>query len=323
MRWVDLFAGAGGASIGISRAGGKHVACYDLDPDAVNTLLAADLPAHKIDLAETSLAHLKGKVDAVWCSTPCQPWSHAGARKGAADERNLWPAALARIAEMRPTWAIFEQVPAALHHQKKAACDKGARPAPSACAACYFDAVILPGIRALFPHAQWAVLDAADFGVPQHRRRLFIVAGPRAVPWPRRTHGPGPCLRPWRTMGEALGLTSALGGGHNGTTGGAPILREIAAEPSPTILTMPSAQRGPFAVIGGGTNPHGPNRAHERTVRDLTAEPAPCVTAIQVGNAGPWVVSQNSPRTAVLDPVSSAPFRRRELCIWDAHRRLS
>ena len=79
------------------------------------------------------------------------------------------------------------------------------RPDPAKCPGCYFERVILPDLRARFEHVGWWLLDAADYGVPQHRRRVILWAGPRPLTEPAPTHGPGRAL-PWVSMGEALGL---------------------------------------------------------------------------------------------------------------------
>ncbi|MCP4437104.1 MAG: DNA cytosine methyltransferase [Proteobacteria bacterium] len=87
-----------------------------------------------------------------------------------------------------------------------------------ACPGCYLRRVIIPQLEERFDVVEWRVLDAAAYGVPQHRRRIFIVAGPRAIRWPEPTHGPptaqaslfGPGLKPYVTVRDALDLEGTL-----------------------------------------------------------------------------------------------------------------
>ena len=241
MRAVDLFAGAGGASMGIEAAGCELVQAVEVDR------LAGI--AHRLNLPHVPLyrGDVRGwqpvAADLWWASPPCQAWSSAGAKRGAQDERNGWPWVFDALdrAEHRPTWLICENVRGLLWHTKS--CGD-----PMTCPGCYWERVVLVEARRRFESVQVWTLDAADYGVPQHRRRVFLVCGPHAVNAPAATHG-GDGL-PWVTMGDALGLGR---------------------------------------IIGGGGNPHGKGRAHERNFRDLTHEPSTCVAAAQIGNAGPWV----------------------------------
>ena len=186
-------------------------------------------------------------ADMWWASPPCQAWSKAGARLGAKDIRNGWPWVWEAYdrASVKPHWLFVENVAGMTHHSSSGCGD------PATCARCYLDAVVLPELRARFPHVVSRVLDAADYGVPQHRRRLFIVASVKPYNWPQATHGDG--LAPYVTCHEAIGLGEGV------------------------------------RVIGGGGNPHGKNKGHERNYRDLTDEPMLTVTAVRVGNRGPWI----------------------------------
>ena len=91
MNVVELFAGAGGAAIGLGRAGMRHQLCIEWDTAACTTLQHAGLPALCHDLREPLPFTLAPRPDVVWASPPCQAWSTAGKRKGAQDERNGWP----------------------------------------------------------------------------------------------------------------------------------------------------------------------------------------------------------------------------------------
>ncbi|MFZ5480628.1 MAG: DNA cytosine methyltransferase [Myxococcota bacterium] len=178
---LDLFAGAGGAALGLHGEGFEHVACVERDPSAVATLRAAGFPAVEADVRDLDYAALAGTIDVLWASPPCQAWSTANqhaARKGADDvARNGWPWTLRVVRAIRPRWAIFENVRNAVR---------------------YVERHVVPELRRLFPHVAVWTLNAADHGVPQSRTRLFVIAGPRPVS--------APATEPRRSMRSAIGV---------------------------------------------------------------------------------------------------------------------
>lgn len=199
---LTLFAGAGGADLGMRRAGVEHIACVEGDATACATLVAAGFPAVHAWIgtpppgSDVPAWTWDGSpVDLLWASPPCQPYSAAGKMLGADDPRDGWPATLATIRRVRPTWVIIENV--------------GGAPIEE-WAAELRGSMFRPG---LYPHVATRFLDAADWGLPSHRRREFLVAGPVPYRWPEPTHaGPGAPvearrrLLPWVGMGEALNL---------------------------------------------------------------------------------------------------------------------
>ena len=205
MNALVLFAGAGGADIGLRSAGFDHLACVEGDEKACATLRAAGFPAVHAWIGDGPQPErtVRGRVqpplpvwrhdgqpvDLLWASPPCQPYSRAGSRLGADDTRDGWPATLAAIREVRPVWVVIENVVGS--------------PASG-----WADA-----LRPLYPEVTVWRADAVDWGLPSHRDRLYIVAGPRRWTPPAPTHyGPRvPWLLrarrvPWRSFGEALGL---------------------------------------------------------------------------------------------------------------------
>ena len=265
MRCIELFAGAGGAALGLEAAGMHHAALCEWDASACATLRAAGLgPVVEGDVRDLDAieAVAGSSCDLLWSSFPCQAFSTAGKRLGASDERNGWPWTVDAIDRFRPRWFLAENVRGLLCHSSEGCGD------PATCPRCYFDSVILEQLRERFAHVGWWLLDAADYGVPQHRRRVFIWAGPESLTPPTRTHGPGMFTRPWLSMGEALELSSAR-------------------------------------VIGGGRNPTSdPN--DRRTYRDLTDEPSTTIAAVQIGNAGPFVVAAGDTRAGMPRPIDQA-----------------
>lgn len=99
------------------------------------------------------------ELDLICGGTPCQSFSVAGLRKGLADPRgNLALVYLAIVDRYRPRWIVWENVPGVL--SSNGGRDLGA---------------FLGGLGQLGYHAAWRVLDAQHFGVPQRRRRVFVV----------------------------------------------------------------------------------------------------------------------------------------------------
>jgi len=264
MRAVELFAGAGGASLGLEQAGVEHAALCEWDADACATLRAAGMgPVVEGDVRDlAAIAAVAGEsCDLLWSSFPCQAWSVAGSRRGAQDERNGWPWTVDAIDRFKPRWLLAENVRGLTFHTRKGGCGD-----PQRCPGCYLERVILADLRERFACAGYWVLNAANYGVPQRRQRVILWAGPVELTEPPATHRDPrknadlfDDRKPWASMGEALGLTAGE------------------------------------RVIGGGSNPREPGDAAARSYRDLTDEPSTTVAAAQIGNAGPWVLSLPSP----------------------------
>jgi len=283
MRAIELFAGAGGAALGLEQAGIEHAALCEWDASACATLRAAGLgPVVEGDVRDLdAIAAVAGEsCDLLWSSFPCQAWSVAGARKGAQDERNGWPWTVDAIDRFAPRWFLGENVRGLTFHSKSGCGD------PMTCPGCYLERVILPDLRERFAHAGYWVLNAADYGVPQHRRRVILWAGPVELTEPKPTHRDPKAnadmfdtRQPWVSMGEALGLGRTIA--YNGqkkavgprpgkdASGKRPPGRFVeakfdTADPAPTLPTRSGALQ--VRYIGGGRN-------------------------ASDGNAGPWVVA--------------------------------
>ena len=253
---VELFAGAGGAALGLHAAGVEHLRCVEWDKDAAATLGAAGFPAVCGDVRDLSLcAGLE--PDLVWSSFPCQCWSSAGKRLGPEDDRNGWPWTVDAIDAMSPRWFVAENVTGLTQHRGE--CASGCV-GPELCPRAYLDRVILAQLRERFPWVACRVLNASSYGVPQHRRRLIIVAGPRPIDWPAPTHGKptgqgdlfGRKLLPWRTVCDALGLSGLVHtGGIDYRFRADRKTRERPRptdEPSPTVSSAANMMLAPPAV---------------------------------------------------------------------------
>jgi DNA (cytosine-5)-methyltransferase 1 len=171
---LSLFSGVGGFDLGLERAGFRIVAQCDNDPFC-NKVLAKHWPGvtRYDDVRRISHALFAGGRDAnadtahpapslVCGGFPCQDLSVAGKRAGLSGERSgLWFEFHRVLSELRPAFCLIENVPGLLSSNEGRDF-----------------AIVLDGLGQLWPAVGWAVLDSQHFGVPQRRRRVYIVGGP-------------------------------------------------------------------------------------------------------------------------------------------------
>lgn len=157
--FIDLFAGIGGIRIAFEKQGGTCVFSSEWDKFAQQTYAANfhDVPAGDIRLIdETNLPH----HDVLTAGFPCQPFSHAGLKMGFDDTRGTLFFEIARIIRyQRPALVLLENVKGFMSH------DKGKT----------FE-VVRSVLTDLGYEVHAKVLNAKDFGVPQNRERVYIVA---------------------------------------------------------------------------------------------------------------------------------------------------
>jgi DNA (cytosine-5)-methyltransferase 1 len=110
MRVLDLFSGIGGFSLGLERAGMTTVAFCEIEefPRRVLAKHWPHVPIHH-DVRTLKGADV-GAADVICGGYPCQPFSLAGKRGGAEDDRHLWPEMRRLVDELRPAWVIGENV---------------------------------------------------------------------------------------------------------------------------------------------------------------------------------------------------------------------
>lgn len=110
MRVGSLFAGIGGFDLGLERAGMRVVWQSEIDPYASAVLRKhwPTIPNHG-DIRNVRAGAVE-PVDLICGGFPCQPFSHAGKRVGAQDDRHLWPEMCRVIDELRPAFVIGENV---------------------------------------------------------------------------------------------------------------------------------------------------------------------------------------------------------------------
>lgn len=158
---VEICAGAGGQALGLEMAGFAHAALVEIEPEAQRTL-RLNRPSWNTlengDVREFSGTAYKG-IDLLAGGVPCPPFSVAGKQLGDNDDRNLFPEAIRLVDEMRPRAVMLENVRGLLDsvfdsYRKK----------------------IKDDLRRLGYEAEWRLLNASDFGVPQLRPRVVFVA---------------------------------------------------------------------------------------------------------------------------------------------------
>ena len=162
---IDLFCGAGGLSLGFAAAGFK-VSGVDHCPHSVSTYLQNLGTAQCRHLDEsTSLP----AADVLIAGPPCQPWSRAGKRLGEKGMRDGLAATIAAVSAIAPLAAVIENVGAISRGKGRSRLNRLKRE-----------------LRKLGYAVTEGVLNAAEFGVPQNRRRTFILAflGEKAIDLP-------------------------------------------------------------------------------------------------------------------------------------------
>lgn len=200
---VEVFAGGGGLAVGLREAGFRTVAAVELEPHAAATFKAnhPTVQVFRQDVRTVRGSMIMplagGCVDALAACPPCQGFSSLTSKWRKDDLRNSLVAEVGRLAdELRPRAIMVENVPGLAQ--------KG-RP--------LFDA-LLDQLHGLGYTTNWAVLQVADFGVPQRRRRLVLLAGLGFhIDMPSVTHSRTGAdgLPKWRTVRDTIsGLTEPV-----------------------------------------------------------------------------------------------------------------
>lgn len=158
----SLCTGYGGLELGLAELTDVRLLWVADNDPAATKVLAHHYP-HAVNLGDLTAVDWARvlRVDAITAGWPCQPWSLAGKREGAKDERAIWPAVADAVRSVRPRLVFLENVPSI------AAAGELARACGDLASAGYVGA--------------WDSVRAADVGAPHRRERLFIV-GARADP---------------------------------------------------------------------------------------------------------------------------------------------
>ena len=186
VKTLSLFSGAGGLDIGFHDVGFDIRSMVEIDEKFSNTLTAntgkekyfGDSSVHNVDIKDVS-AECFDDVDFIIGGPPCQTFSAAGRRAagvpGLKDSRgNLFEEYVRLLHELQPRGFLFENVYGVIGAENGTAWKK-----------------ILSAFRGVGYEVSWRILDSADYGVPQHRERVFIVGIKNDhFHFPRPTHGP-------------------------------------------------------------------------------------------------------------------------------------
>ena len=193
--FIDLFAGAGGLTLGFKSAGLEPVFAVEIDPWAARTYKAnfgAHVLDHPIETVDTFPA-----ADVVIGGPPCQGFSPLGRDRdeGSRTELNrLWRHFLRAVEQVRPRVFLIENVPEFLKSDQFATFMRTAKR------------------RIPEYEVDWQVLNAAEYGVPQRRRRGFVIGSRVGAPlWPAPTHGAGSSTgEPFMSVRDAIGDLPAV-----------------------------------------------------------------------------------------------------------------
>jgi DNA (cytosine-5)-methyltransferase 1 len=250
---IDLYAGAGGLSLGLTKVGFSLVDAVEQNAEACATFasLHHGLSAEPRPIEEVGFRQHRGEIALLAGGPPCQPFSNGGKRLGRSDPRDGFPDFLRVISEVQPEAVLIENVPGLISGKR--------RP--------YF-ATLLRALRGRRYSVSWAVLNAAEYGVPQKRTRLFIVGSRKGkFEFPPPTHGCN-ARRPYVPSGQVLDPAEVDGSpnnsivtyarrpdirpspydGHLFNGGGRAINLEA---PAPTILASAGGNKTPFVDAAG------------------------------------------------------------------------
>lgn len=259
---IDLFAGAGGLTLGMKAAGVRTIVAVEVEPYRTVTF-TRHTPGATVLAADIRTIDFKGyrdRVELVYGGPPCQPFSSGGLRRAEKDARDMIPEFLRAVNEVRPQAVLMENVPGLVSGDRLK----------------YLSEVI-ERLEDGGYNVIWKVLNAADYGVPQKRRRLFVVGvRNRTFHFPDETHGPG---APYPHVAVRAALPSEQVGASN---------------PSRVFFARnPDLRPSPYDghLFNGGGRPIDPSR--------------PCHTIL---------ASAGGNKTHFLDPLGRVPEYHRHLC---------
>ena len=219
---IDLFSGAGGTGLGSQAAGFRILAAVEINSNAVKTyehnlgvkVEQTDITELEAEKFREKLGLQKRQLDVLVGCPPCQGFTRMRNGNGATDERNdLVLQYLEYVKEFQPRFAVFENVPGLVRskHGKE------------------FYRKLCDGLRELNYALIEHIVNAADYGVPQHRRRIIVVAGRdhESPPFPEATHA-NPRSRkvekgvqkPWLTVRATIADFPEVSAGQDGSLEG-------------------------------------------------------------------------------------------------------
>jgi len=163
LRSLSLFSGGGGLDIGFDRAGFDHIASFEIREDAATVLRTARTHWTVYGGPDGDVCHVnwrkyRGMVDVLHGGPPCQPFSHAGYQSGASDVRDMFPELVRAVQGVEPRIFVAENVPGLAAKKFNE----------------YVKKTIYAPLSGKYVITTFT-LEAASFGVPQRRRRVWFV----------------------------------------------------------------------------------------------------------------------------------------------------
>ena len=209
LNFIDLFSGAGGIGIGFSQAGYNQIFSADFDSAVAMTHrnYHKDIPFIEGDLSDDKIFETIKKdfsdtrIDVIVGGPPCQGFSMFGKRRFVKskdhnpleDERNnLIFTYLRYVEHFQPKWFLMENVPGLINLEGG-----------------YFLKELLKAVESLgYKNYDYKVINTADYGVPQKRKRFILIANRTGnlIPWPKPKYyeNPEDWQKPWRAVGEVI-----------------------------------------------------------------------------------------------------------------------
>ncbi len=318
LRVLSLFSGCGGLDLGLEQAGFKTLVCVDNDPEACKTLRynRPDWSVFEGDIRQFKPA---GQFDVVVGGPPCQGFSTAG--KGNPDDpRNfLWQEYFRIVETVRPHALLLENV-AGMANRKN---EHHLQPFIQQLGRLGYDVTL-------------GLLDAADFGVPQHRKRLIVLAGLDWLPQLPQPDLSKPLVSARQAIGDLAGHPQVSNHEPNGH---APHivrrwtnLKEGETDPNYRRGRIYADRPSPTIRAGGGFGPKGDHLAgfhppiHYALPRQLTVRESARIQSFpddwifcgsktaqgrQVGNAVPPLLGQTI-GTELITGLKAAMTRQRK-----------
>ena len=207
--FIDLFSGAGGFSIGFTKVGFNPLLCVDFNPNVAATHKEnfSQIPFLEANLSDKEIQnkiinkYSNKDIGVIVGGPPCQGFSMFGKRRfvntknynPASDKRNdLIFSYINIVSSLQPRWFVMENVPGFAN------LDSGR----------FLIKVIDCFKKIGYKNIEWQILNAAEYGVPQLRKRLVVIGNRTGhiIPWPKRKFfkDPEDWQKPFRTVGEVI-----------------------------------------------------------------------------------------------------------------------
>lgn len=203
IRTLSIFSGGGGLDLGFDKAGFQHVASYEI-LDICGQTLKRNRPNWNVfsgkagDVQNVDWTIYKNRIELIHGGPPCQPFSIAGNQLGADDERNMWPSFIKAIKTIEPLFFVAENVLGLLDPKFGD----------------FLNEVVINPLKDQYSIHKF-VMNAADYGVPQIRKRVIFVGFrdhnsylkyKRPIATHTKDVGLGFIENSWIGVREALGL---------------------------------------------------------------------------------------------------------------------